>query len=96
MRVPFLSFVERRRRRSLNNQLAWSSPQVATPEPSKQEQAAQRITGRRNHGIPSLNGLRVLLYPEQSKPVINVNITYLVGSDRRAMAKQAWRTCWST
>ena len=55
--------------------------QGATPEPSKQEQAAQRITSV--EGITEYrlsNGLRVLLYPEQSKPVINVNITYLVGS----------------
>ena len=55
--------------------------QGATPGPSKQEQAAQRITSV--EGITEYrlsNGLRVLLYPEQSKPVINVNITYLVGS----------------
>ena len=55
--------------------------QGATSGPSKQEQAAQRITSV--EGITEYrlsNGLRVLLYPEQSKPVINVNITYLVGS----------------
>jgi zinc protease len=55
--------------------------QGATPGPAKQEQAAQRITSV--EGITEYrlsNGLRVLLYPEQSKPVINVNITYLVGS----------------
>ena len=26
------------------------------------------------------NGLRVLLFPDQTKPVVTVNITYLVGS----------------
>src|SRR5215470_9101061 len=26
------------------------------------------------------NGLRVLLYPDQSKPTVTVNVTYLVGS----------------
>ena len=44
-------------------------------------QAPQRITTV--EGITEYhlsNGLRVLLYPEPSKPVITVNITYLVGS----------------
>jgi len=53
----------------------------STPGLSKQEQAPQRITSV--EGITEYrlsNGLRVLLYPEQSKPVITVNITYLVGS----------------
>ena len=26
------------------------------------------------------NGLRVLLFPDQSKPTVTVNVTYLVGS----------------
>src|SRR5215471_17317632 len=44
-------------------------------------QAPQRITTV--EGITEYhltNGLRVLLYPEASKPIITVNITYLVGS----------------
>ena len=30
------------------------------------------------------NGLKVLLFPDQSKPTITVNITYLVGSRHEA------------
>jgi len=54
--------------------------QVSTTKASG-EQLAQRVTSV--EGITEYrlaNGLRVLLYPEQSKPVITVNITYLVGS----------------
>ena len=42
------------------------------------------------------NGLRVILFPDPSKPTATVNITYLVGSAMKAMAKPAWRTCSST
>ncbi len=55
--------------------------QGSAPGASKQQQAPQRITSV--EGITEYrlsNGLRVLLYPEQSKPITNVNITYLVGS----------------
>lgn len=65
----------------LTTSLLGQARQGATPGPSKHEQAAQRITSV--EGITEYrlsNGLRVLLYPEPSKPVINVNITYLVGS----------------
>src|SRR5215472_6189745 len=51
------------------------------PAPSQQQQKPERITSV--EGITEYrlaNGLRVLLYPEQSKPLITVNITYLVGS----------------
>jgi zinc protease len=47
----------------------------------KEQPAPQRITTV--EGITEYrlaNGLRVLLYPEPSKPIITVNITYLVGS----------------
>ena len=43
--------------------------------------APQRVTSV--EGITEYrlsNGLRVLLFPDQSKPTITVNITYLVGS----------------
>src|SRR3989442_14118982 len=43
--------------------------------------AQQRITSV--EGITEYrlaNGLRVLLFPDQSKPTVTVNITYLVGS----------------
>jgi zinc protease len=55
--------------------------QQAPNRGSSKEQAPQRITAV--EGITEYhlaNGLRVLLYPEPSKPVITVNITYLVGS----------------
>jgi len=44
-------------------------------------QGVQRVTsveGITEYQLP--NGLRVLLFPDQSKPTITVNITYLVGS----------------
>src|SRR3954469_24004727 len=43
--------------------------------------AQQRVTsveGITEYRLP--NGLRVLLFPDQSKPTVTVNITYLVGS----------------
>lgn len=55
--------------------------QASTTNASREQQTPQRITSV--EGITEYrlaNGLRVLLYPEQSKPVITVNITYLVGS----------------
>lgn len=55
--------------------------QGAAPKPAVQRQAAERVTSV--EGITEYrlsNGLRVLLYPEQSKPITTVNITYLVGS----------------
>jgi zinc protease len=45
------------------------------------QQAPQRVTSV--EGITEYrltNGLRVLLFPDQSKPTVTVNITYLVGS----------------
>src|SRR5262249_31315726 len=44
-------------------------------------QGVQRVTsveGITEYKLP--NGLQVLLFPDQSKPTITVNITYLVGS----------------
>jgi zinc protease len=55
--------------------------QVSSAATSKDQQAPQRITTV--EGITEYhlaNGLRVLLYPEPSKPIVTVNITYLVGS----------------
>jgi zinc protease len=65
----------------LTTSLLGQAQQGSTSGPSKREQAPQRITSV--EGITEYrlsNGLRVLLYPEQSKPVITVNITYVVGS----------------
>src|SRR2546430_7168019 len=36
------------------------------------------VEGITEYSLP--NGLRVLLFPDQSKPTVTVNITYLVGS----------------
>src|SRR5438045_7880744 len=44
-------------------------------------QGVERVTsveGITEYKLP--NGLRVLLFPDQSKPTVTVNITYLVGS----------------
>ena len=38
----------------------------------------QSVEGITEYSLP--NGLRVLLFPDQSKPTVTVNITYLVGS----------------
>ena len=49
--------------------------------PAVAQQAPERVTsveGITEYKLP--NGLRVLLFPDQSKPTITVNITYLVGS----------------
>src|SRR6516165_1348206 len=65
----------------LTTSLLVQAQQGSAPASSKQEQAPQRITSV--EGVTEYhlaNGLRVLLYPEPSKPVITVNITYLVGS----------------
>lgn len=55
---------------------------LATPSAATTAQAApQKVT--QVEGITEYrlaNGLRVLLFPDQSKPTITVNITYLVGS----------------
>ncbi len=47
-----------------------STTVVAVPGPS--------VEGISEYNLP--NGLKVLLFPDQSKPTITVNITYLVGS----------------
>jgi zinc protease len=56
-------------------------PFALAAETANQSHAAQPITSV--EGITEYrldNGLRVLLYPEPSKPVLTVSITYLVGS----------------
>ncbi len=42
------------------------------------------------------NGLRVLLFPDQSKATITVNVTYLSARVTRTTARRAWRTCLNT
>src|ERR687886_546248 len=59
--------------------LATSSLHAQTPVAS----AAQPVKTVSVEGIPEYrlgNGLRVLLFPDKSKPMTTVNITYLVGS----------------
>src|SRR5215813_1720605 len=58
---------------------------VAVPIAARQQSAPpkgpERVTSV--EGITEYrlaNGLRVLLFPDQSKPTVTVNITYLVGS----------------
>ena len=48
---------------------------------ARAQQGATRITsveGITEYRLP--NGLRVLLFPDQSKPTVTVNVTYMVGS----------------
>ena len=48
---------------------------------AKAQQGATRVTsveGITEYHLP--NGLRVLLFPDQSKPTVTVNVTYMVGS----------------
>src|SRR5690349_3760740 len=55
--------------------------QQAQPAPQL-PQGVQRVTaveGITEYALPA-NGLRVLLFPDQSKPKVTVNMTYLVGS----------------
>ena len=42
------------------------------------------------------NGLRVLLFPDPTRPKVTVNLTVLVGCATRDTARPAWRTCSST
>src|SRR5688572_25760744 len=58
-----------------------ASGSTATRTGSSQSQPPAKVTEA--EGITEYrlgNGLRVLLFPDQSKPTITVNITYLVGS----------------
>ena len=52
------------------------------------------IEGVTEYSFP--NGLHVLLFPDNSKPKITVNVVYLVGLLTKVMARRAWRICWST
>ena len=46
--------------------------------PAAAQQRVTSVEGLTEYRLA--NGLRVLLFPDQSKPTITVNITYLVGS----------------
>ncbi|HET9652656.1 MAG TPA: insulinase family protein, partial [Usitatibacter sp.] len=69
-----------------------AAAQTATPsKPPAAKAKAPAATGARPVKVSEVegiteyrlaNGLRVLLFPDQSKPTITVNVTYLVGSRR--------------
>ena len=81
--------------------VATSIPAQARPSQARPgqrtAQAAPKATqvasveGITEYSLP--NGMRVLLFPDPSKPTVTVNVTYLV---TRGTAKRAWRTCSST
>ncbi|MCA3018381.1 MAG: insulinase family protein [Rhodocyclaceae bacterium] len=54
-----------------------AKPPVAANKPVVPEKVAS-VEGITEYRLP--NGMKVLLYPDQSKPTVTVNITYLVGS----------------
>jgi zinc protease len=54
-----------------------AKPPVAANKPVAPEKVTS-VEGITEYRLP--NGLKVLLYPDQSKPTVTVNITYLVGS----------------
>ncbi len=63
--------------------LAAQQPKPAARRPARPAATAAAVRGPTVEGITEYdlaNGLRVLLFPDSSKPTITVNITYLVGS----------------
>jgi len=72
---------------ALASSFAWAQ-KPATPPPAKGNVPAAtagakpvkvgEVEGISEYRLP--NGLRVLLFPDQSKPTVTVNVTYLVGS----------------
>jgi len=53
-------------------------PAAAAAQPAPRATEIRSVEGITEYSLP--NGLRVLLFPDQSKPTVTVNITYLVGS----------------
>ncbi len=71
----------------LSTLLLLSTPAAAGPKKtSKTEKTAPKRAPEKVTAVEGIteyrleNGLRVLLFPDQSKPTITVNVTYLVGS----------------
>jgi zinc protease len=58
-------------------QVTAAPPRTATKAPAQATRVAS-VEGITEYSFP--NGLRVLLFPDQSKPTVTVNMTYLVGS----------------
>jgi zinc protease len=67
-------------------QKAAQSAPVAKVAPAAAKKAAAPAMPEKIHAVEGIteyrlpNGLKVLLFPDQSKPTVTVNITYLVGS----------------
>ena len=57
---------------------ATKAPARTTAQAGAKATRVTTVEGITEYSLP--NGLRVLLFPDQSKPTITVNITYLVGS----------------
>ena len=53
-------------------------PAASTPAPGGPPAKGPKVEGITEYRLA--NGLKVLLYPDQSKPTVTVNITYFVGS----------------
>jgi hypothetical protein len=62
---------------SLGAQAPAAAPAAQAPLPAGMTRGAT-VEGITEYTLA--NGLRVLLFPDQSKPTVTVNITYLVGS----------------
>jgi zinc protease len=57
---------------------AKAAPAKAAPAKAVMPEKVTSVEGMTEYRLP--NGLKILLYPDQSKPTVTVNITYLVGS----------------
>ena len=69
------------RRRSLYRLLLDSSRSSPSPRPPRCRPASRKVTSVEGITEYTLaNGLKVLLFPDATKPTTTVNVTYLVGS----------------
>ena len=57
---------------------AWAAAAAAAPKLPAGVVKGPAVEGITEYRLP--NGLKVLLFPDASKPTITVNVTYLVGS----------------
>ena len=66
----------------------------ATQLSSAQIQKTASVEGITEYALD--NGMKVLLFPDNSSQTITVNITYLVGSRHEGYGEKGWRTCLNT
>src|SRR5688572_20682430 len=71
-------------------QLAAQAAPARTQRPAAAAQSVKAtqvtsVEGITEYSLP--NGLRVLLFPDQSKPTVTINITYLVGSNHEGFGE---------